>query len=221
MGYVAQQVAEKLPPLVEEGEYRFKINDENFKDYGKSVLEEFLSETSSENEEKSKLVFGKDPVPLSYYTDDGYVAHVCVEHAEIKKEPDFNSETVRTIDYGDGFYVRQCWYAKEGDGFWCSYGANENNEIEWIFSKNLNLDTGINISKLETDGEIMEQGPKYHLLSGITKRYGYLVKDNEWNFPLEENEKPFHTRVDRDRGGDGDDVFGADAGSDGLRGAAG
>lgn len=32
---------EKLPPLVEEGEYRFKINAENFKEYGKNVLSEF------------------------------------------------------------------------------------------------------------------------------------------------------------------------------------
>lgn len=32
---------EKLPPLVEEGEYRFKIKAEDFKSYGKSVLEEF------------------------------------------------------------------------------------------------------------------------------------------------------------------------------------
>lgn len=34
---------EKLPPLVEEGEYRFKILCEDFKDYGKSVLAEFKS----------------------------------------------------------------------------------------------------------------------------------------------------------------------------------
>lgn len=32
---------EDLPPLVEEGEYRFKINTEDFKSYGKNVLEEF------------------------------------------------------------------------------------------------------------------------------------------------------------------------------------
>ena len=32
---------EKLPPLVEEGEYRFKINTEDFKAYGRKVLEEF------------------------------------------------------------------------------------------------------------------------------------------------------------------------------------
>ncbi len=32
---------EKLPPLVEEGEFRFKINTEDFKAYGRSVLDEF------------------------------------------------------------------------------------------------------------------------------------------------------------------------------------
>ena len=40
-GKKLDSLIEKLPPLVEEGEYRFKINDENFKEYGKSVLEEF------------------------------------------------------------------------------------------------------------------------------------------------------------------------------------
>lgn len=40
-GKKLDSLIEKLPPLVEEGEYRFKIKDENFKDYGKSVLEEF------------------------------------------------------------------------------------------------------------------------------------------------------------------------------------
>lgn len=32
---------EKLPPLIEEGEFRFKINTEDFKSYGKTVLETF------------------------------------------------------------------------------------------------------------------------------------------------------------------------------------
>ena len=40
-GKTLDSLIEKLPPLVEEGEYRFKIKDENFKDYGKSVLKEF------------------------------------------------------------------------------------------------------------------------------------------------------------------------------------
>ena len=42
-GKKLDSLIEKLPPLVEEGEYRFKIKDENFKDYGKSVLAEFKS----------------------------------------------------------------------------------------------------------------------------------------------------------------------------------
>ena len=40
-GKKLDSLIEKLPPLVEEGEYRFKIKDENFKGYGKSVLKEF------------------------------------------------------------------------------------------------------------------------------------------------------------------------------------
>ena len=40
-GKKLDSLIEKLPPLVEEGEYRFKIKDENFKDYGRSVLKEF------------------------------------------------------------------------------------------------------------------------------------------------------------------------------------
>lgn len=42
-GKTLDSLIEKLPPLIEEGEYRFKIKDENFKDYGKSVLAEFKS----------------------------------------------------------------------------------------------------------------------------------------------------------------------------------
>ena len=40
-GKKLDSLIEKLPPLVEEGEYRFKISGDDFKDYGKSVLEEF------------------------------------------------------------------------------------------------------------------------------------------------------------------------------------
>lgn len=40
-GKKLDSLIEKLPPLVEEGEYRFKINSEDFKEYGKSILEEF------------------------------------------------------------------------------------------------------------------------------------------------------------------------------------
>ena len=40
-GQKLDSLIEKLPPLVEEGEYRFKISGEDFKDYGKNVLAEF------------------------------------------------------------------------------------------------------------------------------------------------------------------------------------
>lgn len=40
-GKKLDSLIEKLPPLVEEGEFRFKISGEDFKEYGKSVLEEF------------------------------------------------------------------------------------------------------------------------------------------------------------------------------------
>lgn len=40
-GKKLDSLIEKLPPLVEEGEYRFKINTEEFKAYGQNVLKEF------------------------------------------------------------------------------------------------------------------------------------------------------------------------------------
>lgn len=40
-GKKLDSLIEKLPPLVEEGEYRFKITCDEFRDYGLSVLEEF------------------------------------------------------------------------------------------------------------------------------------------------------------------------------------
>ena len=40
-GKKLDSLIEKLPPLVEEGEYRFKISGDDFKEYGKKVLEEF------------------------------------------------------------------------------------------------------------------------------------------------------------------------------------
>ena len=46
-GKKLDSLIEKLPPLVEEGEYRFKINCENFKEYGNKVLEEFKKRASS------------------------------------------------------------------------------------------------------------------------------------------------------------------------------
>ncbi len=40
-GKKLDSLIEKLPPLVEEGEYRFKISGDDFKDYGNGVLAEF------------------------------------------------------------------------------------------------------------------------------------------------------------------------------------
>lgn len=42
-GKMLSSLIEKLPPLVEEGEYRFKILTDDFKSYGKNVLQEFKS----------------------------------------------------------------------------------------------------------------------------------------------------------------------------------
>lgn len=42
-GKTLESLIEKLPPLVEEGEYRFKIAGDTFKEYGASVLEAFKS----------------------------------------------------------------------------------------------------------------------------------------------------------------------------------
>ena len=40
---------EKLPPLIEEGEFRFKITSENFKEYGAKVLETFKKRAQEKN----------------------------------------------------------------------------------------------------------------------------------------------------------------------------
>lgn len=40
-GKKLDSLIEKLPPLVEEGEYRFKLAGDDFKEYGKGVLDEF------------------------------------------------------------------------------------------------------------------------------------------------------------------------------------
>ena len=67
-GKKLDSLIEKLPPLVEEGEFRFKINTEDFKAYGNSVLEEFKkrSEASSYNMPKSyegiRLTFDSEDV---------------------------------------------------------------------------------------------------------------------------------------------------------------
>ena len=47
-GKKLDSLIEKLPPLVEEGEYRFKISGEDFKEYGKKVLAEFKARAEKE-----------------------------------------------------------------------------------------------------------------------------------------------------------------------------
>lgn len=47
-GKKIDSLIEKLPPLVEEGEYRFKILCDDFKSYGQKVLAEFKSRAQSE-----------------------------------------------------------------------------------------------------------------------------------------------------------------------------
>lgn len=46
-GKTLESLISKLPPLVEEGEYRFKITCEDFKTYGKDVLEKFMERAKS------------------------------------------------------------------------------------------------------------------------------------------------------------------------------
>ncbi|MBR4180416.1 MAG: phosphomannomutase/phosphoglucomutase, partial [Treponema sp.] len=58
---------EKLPPLVEEGEYRFKIAGEDFKEYGKGVLEEFKKRAAAAGYEMPQSYEG---VRLSFKGND-------------------------------------------------------------------------------------------------------------------------------------------------------
>ena len=46
-GKKLDSLIEKLPPLVEEGEYRFKISGDDFKAYGQSVLDEFKNRAAA------------------------------------------------------------------------------------------------------------------------------------------------------------------------------
>ncbi len=58
---------EKLPPLVEEGEYRFKIGTEDFKAYGSKVLEEFKSRAQKAGYDLPESYEG---VRISFHDDD-------------------------------------------------------------------------------------------------------------------------------------------------------
>ncbi|WP_027729220.1 phosphoglucomutase [Treponema sp. C6A8] len=46
-GKKLDSLIEKLPPLVEEGEFRFKISGDDFKEYGNKVLQEFKSRAAA------------------------------------------------------------------------------------------------------------------------------------------------------------------------------
>lgn len=66
-GKKLDSLIEKLPPLVEEGEYRFKIQGEDFKEYGKSVLEEFKKRAQAAGYEMPQSYEG---VRLSFKGED-------------------------------------------------------------------------------------------------------------------------------------------------------
>lgn len=66
-GKKLDSLIERLPPLVEEGEYRFKINDEDFKTYGKRVLTEFKRRAVEAEYEMPESFEG---VRLSFKGDD-------------------------------------------------------------------------------------------------------------------------------------------------------
>ena len=66
-GKKLDSLIEKLPPLVEEGEYRFKIAGDDFKEYGKGVLEEFKKRAAAAGYEMPQSYEG---VRLSFKGDD-------------------------------------------------------------------------------------------------------------------------------------------------------
>ncbi len=66
-GKKLDSLIEKLPPLVEEGEFRFKISGEDFKEYGKSVLDEFKKRAQEEGYELPESYEG---VRLSFKGED-------------------------------------------------------------------------------------------------------------------------------------------------------
>ena len=66
-GKKLDSLIEKLPPLVEEGEYRFKIAGDDFKEYGKGVLEEFKKRAAAAGYEMPKSYEG---VRLSFKGED-------------------------------------------------------------------------------------------------------------------------------------------------------
>ena len=66
-GKKLDSLIEKLPPLVEEGEYRFKISGDDFKAYGNKVLEEFKARAQAAGYEMPQSFEG---VRLSFKGED-------------------------------------------------------------------------------------------------------------------------------------------------------
>ena len=66
-GKKLDSLIEKLPPLVEEGEYRFKIAGDDFKEYGKTVLDEFKKRAQAAGYEMPQSYEG---VRLSFKGDE-------------------------------------------------------------------------------------------------------------------------------------------------------
>ena len=66
-GKKLDSLIEKLPPLVEEGEYRFKIAGEDFKAYGQSVLDEFKKRAAAAG---YKMPQSFEGVRLSFNSDE-------------------------------------------------------------------------------------------------------------------------------------------------------
>lgn len=66
-GKKLDSLIEKLPPLVEEGEYRFKISGDDFKEYGNKVLEEFKARAKAAGYTMPKSYEG---VRLSFKSED-------------------------------------------------------------------------------------------------------------------------------------------------------
>ena len=66
-GKKLDSLIEKLPPLVEEGEYRFKIAGDDFKVYGQSVLDEFKKRAAAAGYEMPQSYEG---VRLSFKGED-------------------------------------------------------------------------------------------------------------------------------------------------------
>ncbi len=66
-GKKLDSLIEKLPPLVEEGEYRFKINTEDFKAYGTKVLEDFKKRAEAKG---YKMPASYEGIRISFDSED-------------------------------------------------------------------------------------------------------------------------------------------------------